>query len=648
MLYRRLVSGLNDKGKLIEHDKNPLDLITNIEKDHYISIFKYNEEHKDVFQTNGTIAGITDVTTDKLVWDFDNEFEPEDAKNQSIILVERLISKGIDKRDIVISFSGLKGFCIEINLNTEISIKDLKNIAFDLASDLGKSFDTKIYNASRVLRVITTRHQKSGLYKTPISFDQLKTLSIDEVMNLAKNEPIFNEQEFRWNRVDLPQSLLKAKSIEITKEKVKPLLPELDYTTKAKFLTNCRFSLQSGYFEEGDRSTALLCLASTYKNLGFDLEIVYRMLKGTAELQSRIHNCERFPDEEIYNNIILQVFASTWKNGQYSCREKNSWLQTYCTNLDHPCNHKEQDELNPKTFLDLKDDFKHYVQNIDKNTIHTGLPTIDKNVFLSTGANVGIVGASGSGKTSIALEILENTSRAGVRSVVASLDMAKNRIFEKVLYRLTGLGRKDVYKLFQDNKEQEVLKVVKEAYDNVNFFKKSSPTVQDIKEYVLKCNEQHEDKIKLVVIDYFERISSDFGDDTAASKKVAGELQDLVDELDICLITLLQPNKNALSGGPDSPIYDYSKIKGSSFLFQSLRVIMSCWRPFYSPKDFSNDKFMQMAVLKNDLGELNEFSFNWQGSRGKISEMEDFQRTEFEALIKEKSEKNDKSSGLNF
>jgi hypothetical protein len=56
-----------------------------------------------------------------------------------------------------------------------------------------------------------------------------------------------------------------------------------------------------------------------------------------------------------------------------------------------------------------------------------------------------------------------------------------------------------------------------------------------------------------------------------------------------------------------------------------------------------------MAVLKNDLGELAEFAFKWDGPTGTISEMEQFDEQEFRELLeaKEKSNEN-KNGGLNF
>lgn len=650
MSYRRICAGLNDRGSLIPAKENPFDYVKNPEKDYYLSTFEYTEEHRNIFLETGTIAGITDLTTDKLWFDFDNEFEPESAKQDALRLIDRLISKGVDSKDIIISFSGNKGFGVELNVSQSLSPRNVKDIAFELAADL-PTFDIKVYNSSRILRMLGTKHPKTGLYKIPLTLKTLTSEGMDFIMNAAKSPPEDLPEEFRWNIISLPSELLRTENASsVTKIDALPELPTyLDYSMKPKFLTNCRWAIQNGHFKAGERSTALLCLASTYKNLGFDLEHVYRLLKGTAELQSKIHHQDRFSDEEVYNNIVVQVFSPNWKNGQYTCREKNNWLETFCNGLDHPCNHKEEDLDKPKGFIDIKDSFKDYVTKIEQNTITTGIPSIDKHVFISTGANVGIIGAPGSGKSSIALNILNNTSKAGVRSVFASLDMHRNRMFEKVLYKISGKGRDEIYQLFKDNKEGPLMDQLKAEFGNVFFFNKSCPTVSDVRDYIISCQEQSGEKIKLVMLDYFERISSDLGDDTAASKRVAGELQDMVNDLDVALINLVQPHKNALSGGPDSPIYDYTKIKGSSYVYQSMRIIMSLWRPFYNPKTFTDDKFMQMAVLKNDLGELCEFAFNWTGSKGEISELEDFQREEFEAMLRSKTAKEEKGGGgLNF
>lgn len=642
MFYRRLTQGLVDRGTLIPADQNFRDYIRNSDSDYYLSPYKYTEEQKATFIETGTVAGMTDVVSDMLWWDFDSEVEPELARVDTIALVDRLIKSGIEQDHIAISFSGNKGFGVNVKIDEELPPKEIKDIAFKLAKDL-KNFDVKVYNASRVLRIANTKHPKTGLYKITLSLDHLKESLVDDIMGMAKEPAEENAEFLKFEPVCLPEAIHKKgvtqQVSEITDSHHHAEVSRyLDYSVKPKFLTNCRWAIQNGHFIEGERNHALLCLASTYKNLGFNLEHVYRLLKGVAELQSKLRKVSRFNDQELYRNIVMQVFGPTWKNGQYTCREKGNWLETFCAKLEHPCNHKEEDELKPKSLIDIRQSFTDYVTRIDENTISTGLPTLDKHIFLSTGVNLGIIGAPGSGKTSLLLNILNNTSKAGVKSVFASLDMHRNRMFEKVLYFLSNMNRQQIYEMFKDRKEAALIEKVKEEFGNVYFFNKSSPTVEDLRNYIMSCQDATGEKVKLLCLDYFERVTSDVGDDTAASKRVAGELQDLVNDLDVALVDLVQPNKHAIFAGPDSPIYDYTGIKGSSFVYQSMRIIVSLWRPFYNPKTFQNDKFMQMAVLKNDLGELTEFAFKWHGSRGRLGEMEQYDGYEFERMLKEKQD----------
>jgi replicative DNA helicase len=144
-------------------------------------------------------------------------------------------------------------------------------------------------------------------------------------------------------------------------------------------------------------------------------------------------------------------------------------------------------------------------------------------------------------------------------------------------------------------------------------------------------------KVKLVMLDYFERVNSDKSEDTAASKDIAGQLQDLVNDFNVAMVTLVQPNKFSLSSGPDKPIKSYTAIKGSSFLYQSFRSIISIWRPFFTPDTAHDDKYLQMAILKNDLGEIGTFNFAWNGKRGEIRECTEEEEAEMHQKIDQKN-----------
>lgn len=637
--------------KLIPITDSPHKHIKDKEKPYFISMMTYNQSQYEEYLKTKSLAGMDGSTTNRIWFDFDNEADLKQAAADCLDVVSLLIGEGIPEEAIRISFSGNKGFGIIVETTNQYTIEQVKSFCFGLAEDL-PTFDDSMYDHQRIFRLDFTKNEKTGLYKIPLTLEELRAADIANIKETAKIDPTPEEIQDVNSYYQVTDFKIPEQYLNITKlpEKKLELIIDnknIDWSAKPKFMSNCRWALQNGMFQPGFRSNPLLCLASTYKNLGYTQGITYRMLKGVAELESQRNNSERFDDKELYNNIVAQVYSERWKNGQFSCKEPGNFLYDYCQTLgEHSCKHdKTSTEAKVRTLVDLAPGFKEYVKNIDKNTIHTGIPSIDKNVFISTGANVGIIGAAGSGKTSLALDILNNTSKAGVKTVVASLDMHNNRMFEKVMYRITGLPRDELYKIYQNDQEGQFLDKLKAEFGNTYFFQKSMATVSDIREHIHDIQNQTGDKVKLVMIDYFERIMSDMSDDTAASKRISGELQDLVNDLDIALITLVQPNKFSIAGGPDKPILNYTAIKGSSHLYQSFRIIMSLWRPFYTPETPAYDHYMQMAVLKNDLGELNQFVFNWNGKKGSISEMEDFQKDEFFRLLKEKESQSDDDDG---
>jgi hypothetical protein len=120
----------------------------------------------------------------------------------------------------------------------------------------------------------------------------------------------------------------------------------------------------------------------------------------------------------------------------------------------------------------------------------------------------------------------------------------------------------------------------------------------------------------------------------------------MVNEDGIASICLVQPNKFSLGGGPDTEIVSYTSIKGSSFLYQSFRGIISLSRPFYTPSTKDIDKYCIINVLKNDLGEQDRLELGWSGKKGSIFELEDIEKQELRELLKMKnSSDKEKESG---
>lgn len=624
MNYINLRRGLASKAKLIPLSDDIYDYIKDKESDWYMSLFQYNDNHKDILATEGTLAGIKDVKTDIIYFDFDDETNPNNAKNDAITLCKRLEDKGI--KDYNICFSGMKGFSVDFYTKELFTPKQFKKIIVSLAGDL-KTFDVKVCDPQRIVRVPNTKHQKSGLFKIPMSLDELSSLTMDEILSNAIKP---NFDAYKATYIECPKEI-----IPVVEEEPKTAidLGDFDVKNRPAFFDEARWMLNNGIFENGERNTALLCLASFYKSLGYVADQTYRILKGTAELQSKRTGTDRYPDEELYNNIIMSVYSPTWRGGVFSIRDPESWLYKYAKKHDIDV---AADGVKASKFTDIETDFVDFVKNIEQNTIKTGIKFIDENMLITTGSVMGILGPASSGKTSVTLDILNHTSLAGVPSVFASLDMYRTRIFEKLIYRVTEgkFDRKKIYEMYKTGEYKDINQKIKDEFGNVYFYDKSSPTVQDIREYVLEVEKTSGQKVKLVMIDYFERISSDMSDDTAASKRIMGEIQDLMNDLNLCVIVLYQPNKMSIGSGPDIPILNYTAIKGSSFVFQSLRNIVSICRYGQNVKWQDYDKYINFNILKNDLGTLGSCDMHWTGRTGRIRELEDHETVELKEFLK--------------
>ena len=624
--------GLAGSPNLINKNEIPYDKL-NPNKDYYVSIFKYNNSHKDIIKKTGSISGIKDVTTDNLIWDFDSS-DLEKARTDTVTLCHRLVDEcNVELDQLQIYMSGSKGFHVKLHIDGEITPDQFKQATCTLAESL-ETFDPVVCDPARILRLENTKHPKSGLYKIPLTVEEIDTMSIDEIRSLAKNK---RSIEFSKTPVVLPKSLYT-----IAKKETKSVSSndsDFDYSSPPKGWKKYKWAIAQGWFEEGERHNALMILAATCRGLGYDKDTTYYICKSSLQKQYARTGHEEFDKTELYENIVESVFSNNWDGGQYGA--DHPLVQKICKRLNIDMT-KDPDHV--VQLHNIEEEFIDYVKNIDKNTILTGIPELDQKLPLTVGMNLGIIGAPSSGKTALALKILENTSQAGVVSVFASLDMRRNRLFEKLLYRLSGLSRNELYEKIQNGEAGPIFQTVRDKYKNVYFYDRSCPTVDDIRNYITAVEEKTGQKVKLVMLDYFERVNADKSDDTAASKEVSGKLQDLVNDFNICLITLVQPNKFSLSGGPDSPILNYTAIKGSSFLYQSFRSIISIWRPFFNPELKDHDKFMQMAILKNDLGELDMLNFGWNGKQGEIWSIGEEGQEELERLIDMKEEKKSKKN----
>jgi KaiC/GvpD/RAD55 family RecA-like ATPase len=627
-MYLNIREGLKSSPKLIPISEYSEKLIKNPNKDWYTSLFLYNEEHKKILEEKGSLAGIKDTVTNRLYFDFDSKDNLEKAREDALEAAVRLINQGIPEDAINAYFTGGKGFSIELETNQLLTPDQFKNVVFTIAGDL-ETFDRVVNDPNRIVRIPNTKHQTTGLYKIPLTPDELSNLSIDEIKSKASKRRIVTNVA---TVADIPEVWLETKEekpIESISKELTFDISSIDLKNRPKGFDEARWLLANGFFRHGQRNPAMLCLAATYKNLHYDEVLTRHLLDGVAELQASRTGEESFPAEEI-DAIIGQVYGPNWKGGMFTTRDPNNWLAQYARQAGIVV---KDEDTGPQTIMGIAPGFVNYIKDFEKNTIHTGIPSLDKSLHLMVGMGLAIVAPPSVGKTSLALEILESNSKKGMQTVFVSLDMTRNRLFQKVVHRVTGMDKDQMYEAFRHGAYDDILGKVKERFGNVWFMDKSATSVSDVKEFVRNVEQTTGEKVKMIMIDYFERLNTDIADANAASLRLSNEIQDMTNELNVLTVTLFQPNKMSYSGGPDVEITSYASIKGSSHIIQANRAIISLSRPFFTPKTKEYDRFLVVNILKNDLGELDRLEFGWEGRRGRIYELEDIERKELKDLM---------------
>ena len=616
------------------------------DKDYYISLYNYKDHHVKRFAETRSVEGITDVTTNRLIWDFDSK-QLEDAQRDTKELSARLLEQGVPEDKIQIFFSGNKGFHVQLMIDENLTRQQFRNITFNLAKGL-TTFDVRINDEPRVIRAPLTVHPASGLYKIPISIENLNNLDIGQIKVMAtdiKGHSLYNIiNEKKW-KLTLPEEISSLKDIPIDPvstvklEDIKGFNEaDLDLSQCPKWMSPERYALKEGYFygsesvSVGERNIAFMILAATYRNQGFSEDETLSLLEITAQKQAKRTGEEIVATDRLQREVVAAVYSPYWKGGIYSKDEPLLYMTRKRFNIadsDITVDLCKIDEVGI--------DFMDYAKNIDKNTIKTGLKSLDESVLITSGMMVSLLASPGAGKTSFANMFVENLSLIGENTIYFSLDMYKNLLFTRLLQKYSGYPMKKIFNMYKtsepDEKLAQAYSAVVANYSNVFFNFRSGPTVEEIEQEVINYRETSGKQPKLLVVDYLEKVRGPFSDATANSAYVASRLSDIAKKYHLTVLLLVQPQKSA--GDPSDELLSYRKIKGASVIEQDSRVILTLSRPGYNPKDMSNDNYASISVVKNNMGGLCSLDYCWDGVTGTLTEMTSEDRSDLKKLREE-------------
>jgi len=260
---------------------------------------------------------------DALKWgdlylDFDRPLESEDDYNKlrhDVYIAFRYLKNilSIEPDQINVFYSGHKGIHLTVSghvlgLNPHVSLNQIyREIALDISKyTLFDTMDTAIYDDKRMFRMVNSFNKKGGYFKVPITQEELRKCSLEEVRALAK-EPRFIQ----------PAPLIPSNRAKIALEKYIQKWTErnnraTEYQGKIKkleALPPCIKTMIERTFREtiDERNNSGTALASFYMQQGMPRdEAMARMIVWGEE------NCSPRLSKRDMEIIVNSVY-----NGQY-------------------------------------------------------------------------------------------------------------------------------------------------------------------------------------------------------------------------------------------------------------------------------------------------------------------------------------------
>lgn len=244
------------------------------------TVYRYNTENIDEAYLYGD-----------MYFDFDDKLTFETVREDALKTLSYLkVVFRIMPEECEIYFSGNKG--VHIMAPAKIlgiqPDKNLNKIFRLIAENVrkytpNKTLDLVIYDNKRLFRIPASIHETTGLYKIPITADELRNLTHDEIKSLAEKPRYFKYPDPKSN------VYANARYKEIVKHYTEESTKKV--TVKHKRTLTCippciEHLLEVGA-TDGNRNNSIAVIASFHKNSGVEMsEALERVSEWNSTLNS--------------------------------------------------------------------------------------------------------------------------------------------------------------------------------------------------------------------------------------------------------------------------------------------------------------------------------------------------------------------------
>lgn len=245
--------------------------------------------------------------------------------------------------------------------------------------------------------------------------------------------------------------------------------------------------------------------------------------------------------------------------------------------------------------------YQNYLDSLNnpKKLIETGFGMIDNQIKGLEQGTLFIIGARPStGKTSFALNIVNNQVKRGRKTAFFSLEMSANMIYDRVIANRLSLSYSDVaQRKFNGTEKDEIIQEITVLKNNKLF-----SVIDDTYNVENICSQIVELKPVIAVVDFIQVVSTsqNYRDLREKINYISAELKRVAKKTGCIVIALSQVTRQ----GKDAPTM--SDLRESGALEQDGDYIVMLHRPYVLDKNFADETETDVLFDKNKFG--------WTGS----------------------------------
>ena len=547
----------------------------------YRSVYLYDESALEYVNQKGSLKNFFGVRyIDKIPIDIDKQ-DRSDEKTLDILrgIILELEHADIAEHSVQCYFSG-SGY--HIMLAGELfNFKPGNDLPFIVKATLKKlipDIDSSIYMRTGIYRLQHTVNQKTGLYKIPLSRNEVMNCSPEDIQELAKGK-----------RLDYEYHILEGDS-EL-ENKVVTEVPDIRVFNKIsepnKIIPCVQSMLNQGAIE-GSRHITAMRIVSHFKRHGIPSHY--------AKVCMLHWNNKSMPEDGILE-MVENVYNRNYK---YGCHDSVmlKHCKTQCIHFD-----RKDYLVDIKSASQMQDELaERLTTDFSGKTIDLGRALgLDKESTIFPGELVTIFGPTGSNKTTFAQNLALGVDFAGnkiekdwqIPTLFLSLELSSWYMHRRHLQIVTNKTKDEVnlnYKgLYEDNRDKLEHIMVQTI----------SPTLDKIYEKVRELQPQ------LVIVDYIDLVDTpvSYRGEYEKIKYISHGLSNMAVNNDLIVIQISQVSREYSR----NEVLDLYAGKGSGAIVNASRKVIGL-------NGQADSSVRAVRLFKNTDGELFDTHVEWTPS----------------------------------